>query len=192
MPFGYRVAGMARSSSMRLSKSSGQNGSGSRMVPSDKKHVAAEIGQAVTLGLDDDWKLIAREPVSLRAKSDPNASRAVVCEFDTAGRLVAEAINRRFIKFLELCRGYPVRPDHVIEPTVEALRELVQRLRSYGGARAASVAPFGQSNTILTHCEKATEFAEKALEQARVLALQGYAGDRLVFARSEWPPEDSA
>src|SRR4051812_19506395 len=176
---------------MRLSKSSPQNGSGSRMMSSDRKRIAAEIGQAIVLGLEDDWELIAVELNRLRTKSDLKNSRSVLFEFDAAAKLVADAIDRRFVKLLTLCQGYPARPDEVIEPVAEALRELIERLRNYGGERAAKTAPFGGTQWILTQGKQATEFAEKALEKARIDALQGYAGGRLVFPRSEWPSEDS-
>src|SRR3954462_13120403 len=101
---------------MRLSKSSPQNGSGSRMMSSDRKRIAAEIGQVVTLGLEDDWELIAVELNRLRAKSATEnsrteSSRSVLFEFDAAAKLVADAIDRRFVKLLTLCQGYPARPD---------------------------------------------------------------------------------
>src|SRR4051812_32881782 len=120
---------------MRLSKSSPQNGSGSRMMSSDRKRNAAEIGQAIVLGLEDDWELIAVELNRLRTKSDLKNSRSVLFEFDAAARGVADAIDRRFVKLLTLCQSYPARPDEVIDPVAEALRELIERLRNYGARK---------------------------------------------------------
>lgn len=154
---------------------------------SRKKRIATEICQATCLGLDEDWKKIAGELVRVRASSDPGNSRSAMLEFHAASNRVAEVLSARFSRFLSLCKSHSVSPPDVIDASVDGLRDLIGYLRAYGNERIVGVAPFGSSNWVSRQVNDAVASAERSLQQGRSLALQGYAGNDLIFPRYAWP-----
>ena len=167
-------------------------GRDSRTVDSDKHHVAAEIAEAVTGGLDDEWHLIAVELRNFRAQYSPATGASIYKEFVIAADCILLSIKRRFTRFLEICRDRYVRPYEVIEPTVNALLGLIQQLRGYGQMRIADAAAFGLDKLVSAPHEQAIKAAEGSLTQAYLLALQGIAGSTVIFEQAEWPPKATA
>jgi hypothetical protein len=148
------------------------------------QRVAAEIQEAVDRGIEDDWKAISDELLRFRSTVQTGSGRGVLVEFENAGKLVRDAIDRRAETFLELCRGHNIRPDIAINPSFGALQEFITRLRAY---RTARMSALNQSGRTSAEGLKAIETAEKALADARFRALQGYANGKLVYPRADWP-----
>ena len=161
------------------------------IVQQNNNGLPTEIRDAATCGLDDDWHLIAVELRRLRARHAPATAVSIHSEFATAAEMIALAFNRRFAKFLEICRSLHVRPKEVVEPTMVALRELIQQLQKYGQERALAAGPFGQGKLVKVMCEEAVEFTEGALTQAYILASwQGIACNTVIYDPADWPPLD--
>jgi hypothetical protein len=159
-------------------------------VNSDENHVAAQIAKTVTGGLDDDWHLIAVELRSFRDQHSPATGASLYKEFILATELISYAALERTRKFLQECRARYVRPDEVIEPTFNALRELIQPFRSYVQKRAAEADCFGVGDFVSALGNQAIENAERALTQTYILALQGFTGSTTIFDPVDWPTKE--
>lgn len=150
------------------------------------KTQAEEIRELVALGLEDEWPQIRHALQGIRTEHGVGHSGYVRKEFDIAAKRVGEVIDKRLERFLELCQSRSVRPDLVIEPTIEALREFTKHLQRYGDERASTKGRVDQTALIVGESDKAVAAAKKHLEAARTLALQGHANGRLVLPRTAW------